>query len=145
MAWPNLLERQAKVKQLMADGVSYREIRRTCSIEFGCSRGAITADIHSLNGHYYWVSAGLRRRIRERDKHTCQYCGILNPENSAVDHVVPFALGGPGKDYNLVFACHGCNMKKRRTVWIPRNLDEITENHPEWREKVVLMAKNNSH
>lgn len=143
MAWPNIVERQAKVRQLMAEGVPYWEIRRACSIEFACSRSAITADIHRANGYTYFVSTGLRRRIRDRDNYTCQYCGIQNPKNGVVEHIVPFALGGRGKEYNLVFACHGCNMKKRRTVWIPRNLDEITKNHLEWREKVISMAENN--
>lgn len=143
MAWPNIIERRAKVKAMMAAGLPERHIRLSCSVEFDCSIGAVKADIHYLNGHVAHLSAAIRKRIRIRDGYVCQYCGIQRPYSGIIEHVVPFALGGPAADYNLVFACQKCNATKRRAVWIPNNLKRIMENHPEWCEKVVLMAKNN--
>lgn len=143
MAWPNIIERRSKVKRLMIEGLPDRQIRRLCSVEFMCTEGAITADIHAINGNTAHVGASQSRRIRIRDEFTCQYCGVEKPSSGIVEHVVPFALGGVAKDYNLVFACQRCNTEKKRKVWIPDNLDIITHNHPEWRDRIVLMAKNN--
>lgn len=143
MAWPNILERRNKVKTLMIDGFTERQIRHLCSVEFKCTESAIIADMHAINGNTAHVNSVQRKRIKIRDKLTCQYCGIIAPNNGIVEHVIPFALGGVAKDYNLVFACQRCNTEKRRAVWVPDNLDMITKDFPEWRYKIVSMAKNN--
>lgn len=51
-----------------------------------------------------------RKRILERDKHTCHYCGRAATH---VDHVVPASRGGSFLDDNLVAACRECNLSKR--------------------------------
>ena len=50
-----------------------------------------------------------RRRIYERDDHTCQFCGN---GASSLDHLVPKVLGGPDRWENLVAACGTCNRLK---------------------------------
>lgn len=50
-----------------------------------------------------------RRRIYERDDHTCQYCGN---GASSLDHLVPKVLGGSDAWENLVASCGTCNMRK---------------------------------
>lgn len=145
MAWGNIDERREKVKQLLDSGVSHYEIKQQCSEHFGCSKSAIIADIQLFtipdNG-FYRLSPVIRKRIRERDNYTCQYCGEHKPYSGIIEHVIPFAIGGTNKDYNLVFACQACNAQKRRSVWVPDNLDSITADFPEWREKVRFMARN---
>jgi 5-methylcytosine-specific restriction endonuclease McrA len=60
------------------------------------------------------------RRILERDKYRCQYCGLdglANFENSlimSVDFVVPRARKGKKDPHNLVTACRPCNLLKGR-------------------------------
>lgn len=141
MAWPNIDERRDKVQKLMSEGATERYIRRTCSIEFGCTESAIMQDIHFFNGNVAHIGSSTRKRIRIRDRYTCQYCGIEHPKSGIIEHIIPFALGGCAKDYNLVFACQRCNCEKKRAVWIPDNLEAITKDNPEWREKIISMIK----
>ncbi len=43
----------------------------------------------------------------------CASCGgVVRPRRESVDHVVPAALGGPGKLGNLVVMHGGCNRLK---------------------------------
>jgi hypothetical protein len=53
----------------------------------------------------------IRRRILERDEHTCQYCGATDLPMD-VDHVIPLTRGGSNHDSNLVAACYSCNRSK---------------------------------
>jgi len=68
------------------------------------------------------------RRILERDRYRCQYCGLdglANFENSlimSVDFVVPRARKGAKHANNLVAACRPCNLIKGKRVF--KNLDE---------------------
>lgn len=52
----------------------------------------------------------------ERDKYTCQYCGvILGKENKSqltVDHVVPKLYGGLHNELNLRTSCRTCNSRR---------------------------------
>lgn len=51
-----------------------------------------------------------RRKVLERDNHTCQYCG--DPADT-IDHVVPKSAKGSSAYSNLVAACEACNSKKK--------------------------------
>jgi 5-methylcytosine-specific restriction endonuclease McrA len=43
----------------------------------------------------------------------CFYCGAdLDPAAMHVDHVRPYAKGGPTRLANLVAACPSCNLRK---------------------------------
>ena len=63
------------------------------------------------------------RKILERDKYRCQYCGLdglANFENSlvmSVDFVLPRARKGKKDSHNLVTACRPCNLIKGRHVF----------------------------
>lgn len=84
----------------------------------------------------------LRASVKARDGRVCQYCGTNDPAAYyALDHVIPRKLGGPDTAYNLVIACQPCNSRKGRWhVWIPANLDAITADAPEWRDKIRHLA-----
>ncbi|MBO0844579.1 MAG: HNH endonuclease [Nocardioides sp.] len=53
----------------------------------------------------------LRRRVLERDRHTCQACGHPAEE---VDHVVAPQHGGSHDLSNLVALCSSCHGRKTR-------------------------------
>lgn len=61
--------------------------------------------------------------IFERDKFTCQYCGLDASRNfdtwwtanMNIDHVVPKKHGGEKNSQNLVVACRACNLYKGST------------------------------
>ncbi len=54
-----------------------------------------------------------RANIYQRDKYTCQYCGIKYPaEDLTFDHVIPQVQGGQATWENIVTACLPCNNKK---------------------------------
>lgn len=141
MAWDNIDDRRAQVRQMFDLGYSKFIIKRVCSSDFNCSRSAVMADIHVITGNVAHVNPSQKNRIKQRDNYTCQYCGIYKPYSGIIEHVVPFAIGGHAKDYNLVFACQRCNTEKRTSVWIPDNLDLITKDNPTWREKIITMAR----
>jgi len=54
-----------------------------------------------------------RANIYQRDKYTCQYCGIKYPaEDLTFDHVLPQVQGGQATWENIVTACLACNNRK---------------------------------
>ena len=52
-----------------------------------------------------------RFEIFNRDKYTCQYCGIKT-RNLTLDHVIPRYRGGQHTWENVVSACVACNRHK---------------------------------
>lgn len=55
------------------------------------------------------------KKVYERDKYTCQYCGF-NFENAKyfqplhIDHIKPWSAQGGNSMYNLVVSCQECNL-----------------------------------
>jgi 5-methylcytosine-specific restriction endonuclease McrA len=64
-----------------------------------------------------FISRGIRpsrKNILWRDKHQCQYCGVIEaPNDMTIDHVIPRSRGGGNTWSNLVTCCKKCNQKKR--------------------------------
>jgi len=145
MAHPNIFERQAKVKQLLDENLlTHAVIKKSLSVEFNCSKSAIHADIIHFRTlgttETIFQSAKTRADIFKRDNGECQYCGNKVAYSYIVEHIIPAYFSGVAKPYNLVWACQKCNAAKRRQVWIPRNFEEITKHHPEWKNKVLVLA-----
>ncbi len=70
---------------------------------------------------------------------TCQYCN-KRKRRVIIEHVVPACHKGPNELHNLVVSCQQCNGIKGPTVWIPRNLDAITAESPEWKKRILASA-----
>lgn len=64
------------------------------------------------------ITAGLRRKVHERDFYACRYCGAR--QNLVVDHLVPVSRGGKNTLDNLVTACRTCNLRK-----LNRSLEDV--------------------
>jgi len=91
------------------------------------------------------------RRILERDRYRCQYCGLdgmSNFENSlvmSVDFVLPRARKGQKHSDNLVAACRACNLIKGQRVF--KSLDEAkayvlrrrSDLHQEWESNMARL------
>ena len=61
------------------------------------------------------VSASLQRRVRERARDRCEYCGIAQEFQEAtfhIDYVVPRVAGGETSIDNLALACVSCSLRK---------------------------------
>ena len=146
MAHPNIDERRAFVKELLDSGIEINFGKMVeISEKFNCTHSAIRADVYALKRDARLstphVSSRMRQIIRERDKFTCQYCGVNGTSDELIiEHVIPAVVGGVAKPYNLVIACQSCNSTKRSKIWIPRNLEAITKVHPEWKDKVLKLA-----
>lgn len=84
--------------------------------------------------------SAVRKAIRARDGRTCKYCGTTEAYGYVVEHIIPVARGGNSEPYNLVMACVSCNIKKGRSVWVPRNLAAITADHPAWLMQITALA-----
>jgi 5-methylcytosine-specific restriction endonuclease McrA len=52
-----------------------------------------------------------RYEIFNRDRYTCQYCGVQG-RNLTLDHVIPRYRGGQHTWENVVSACVACNRRK---------------------------------
>lgn len=59
----------------------------------------------------------LRPEVLQRERCRCFVCGA-GPDQDAleIDHVIPFARGGPTEILNLITLCERCNQAKRAAV-----------------------------
>ncbi|MCZ7417511.1 MULTISPECIES: HNH endonuclease [unclassified Streptomyces] len=81
------------------------------------------------------ITGPKRRRIFERDGHTCQVCGIHagaafpdDPErhaNLTVGHVIPVSRGGSNDDDNLRAECQRCGDEARDITRNPPTKEEV--------------------
>lgn len=54
-----------------------------------------------------------KKNIFERDKNTCQYCGMEFPLSElSLEHILPKSRGGKNEWTNIVSACTSCNKLK---------------------------------
>lgn len=145
MAHDNCHARQAYVLSMYESvGFLSSKDRKAVADLFGCSVHAVYQDlvmiVNSKSKVSVYASASTKSLVRERDAGVCQYCDSSIRGAGVVEHVIPYIHGGHGKPYNLVLACNSCNSLKRSLVWIPNNLDFITADVPEWRDKVLKEA-----
>lgn len=66
----------------------------------------------------------LRKRVVERAKNRCEYCGLSQLGQVAtfhIDHITPVIAGGETITENLALACVSCSLRKgaRQTVQDP--------------------------
>jgi len=62
-----------------------------------------------------YISAQLRRAVKERAKGACEYCGVSDDVTLAPhgpDHIIGEQRGGATELENLVYACFRCNRFK---------------------------------
>lgn len=81
------------------------------------------------------IPAALRRRVIERARNCCEYCGLAQAGQEAafhVDHIQPVADDGPTTFANLALACVGCSLRKgaRRIGVDPKTGRTATLFHP---------------
>ncbi len=91
------------------------------------------------------------RRVLERDRYRCQYCGLdgmSNFENfliMTVDFIHPRAHGGKKTAENLATACRPCNVIKGRRVFPGLEeakayvLQRRQELHKEWEARTARL------
>ena len=53
-----------------------------------------------------------KKNVITRDKHTCQYCGVVLHSGMTIDHIIPKSKGGKSDFKNCVASCHKCNSIK---------------------------------
>lgn len=70
----------------------------------------------SVEGQRSLMTYRKRELIKNRDKYTCQICGMkATSENNLlleIDHIIPLSKGGDSSDENLQTLCWRCNRKK---------------------------------
>lgn len=76
-----------------------------------------------------------RHNIFERDKCTCQYCGVVfERKDLNLDHVIPRDRGGPTTWENIVCSCIRCNTRKANRTPLEAGLSLIRKpKRPKWR------------
>ncbi len=68
------------------------------------------------NAHAALVTDRDLRRLKERQRNCCAYCG--QRKALTLEHVVPLARGGAHSIGNLLWACRSCNCSKRQRLLI---------------------------
>ncbi len=61
------------------------------------------------------MEISVRRLVRERAYHRCEYCGLAERDVYIpyhIDHIRPKQHGGDDSPENLSLSCQGCNLKK---------------------------------
>ena len=90
----------------------------------------LNAMVHYLNDRIKWkksvagqralMTSALRKKILDRDHHTCQQCGVSLKQEPhlllEVDHIVPVSKGGLTAEDNLQTLCWRCNRSKGAKV-----------------------------
>ncbi|HVJ68392.1 MAG TPA: HNH endonuclease [Caulifigura sp.] len=62
------------------------------------------------------MNVELRRSVRQRALHCCEYCGLPEQDSPIVghqvEHIIPRKHGGSDDPENLALACVACNLYK---------------------------------
>ncbi|HRK09352.1 MAG TPA: HNH endonuclease, partial [Pseudobdellovibrionaceae bacterium] len=61
-----------------------------------------------------YIPKNLRRKIQHEAQHKCANCGSQHALE--IDHIQPFALGGPNTPTNLRTLCRNCNQRAARVA-----------------------------
>jgi 5-methylcytosine-specific restriction endonuclease McrA len=113
----------------------YNQVIRTVSTTYALpSVVRLTNYVRVLNR--FGIVRCSRKNIILRDRHQCQYCGVLcNMETISIDHVIPRCKGGRTTWENVVAACHDCNRKKGDQSLIQVGMALVRHpKQPSWRE-----------
>lgn len=88
-----------------------------------------------------------RQNIFERDKFTCQYCGIrFENRDLNLDHVIPRDKGGETSWENVVCSCIRCNTRKGNKLPAQAGMRPINEpRKPRWRPFFTSVPKRHAH
>jgi len=81
------------------------------------------------------IPAHLRRRVIQRAKDRCEYCGLSQIAQEAafhIDHVIPVIAGGKTSFQNLALACVSCSLRKaaRTLVTDPNSGKDVSIFNP---------------
>ena len=94
------------------------------------------------------VPLSLQRRVRERARNRCEYCGMSQAGQEAtfhIDHVLPRRVEGATSLANLALACVSCSLRKgaRRSALDPdtgRSEELFNPRMNEWGQHFRLAA-----
>jgi len=88
-----------------------------------------------------------RHNIFERDRNTCQYCGVIfDRKDLNLDHVVPRDRGGPTNWENIVCSCVPCNTRKSNRTPLEAGIRLIRKpKRPKWRPFVQVNLEFSGH
>lgn len=88
-----------------------------------------------------------RLNIFERDKNTCQYCGVIfDRKDLNLDHVIPRDCGGPTTWENIVCSCIPCNTRKGNKTPQESRMHLVKKpKKPKWRPFIQVTFGGSSH
>ena len=88
-----------------------------------------------------------RQNVFERDKNTCQYCGIPFDRSCLnIDHVLPRDRGGLTTWENIVCSCIPCNTRKGNRLPHEARMPLLKKpKRPKWRPFVNITFAGSTH
>ena len=144
MAHPNIQQRQAHVKRLLESGeVFTAALKKELAARYSCSVSAINADLVTFtkphSRYSIHTSARVRTMVRNRDGKVCQYCGTEYAREYIVEHIIPAALGGEARPYNLALLATPATPARGAGYGFRATSTRSLRVHPEWRERVLSL------
>ncbi|MEV1200181.1 HNH endonuclease [Microbispora rosea] len=144
----NALIERGLAERRLASQVAPVECVQDGPWEAGGAGFVITQDLPDEAGVRYAPTRKLRTAILKRDDYRCAMCG-RRPGNHvdlelAVHHLIPWRVGGPTTESNLVTLCSTCHKgmepdyepKLREIAGLPGRVDPIDSDGAEYREGV---------
>ncbi len=88
-----------------------------------------------------------RHNVFERDRNTCQYCGVeFDRSGLNLDHVLPRERGGQTTWENIVCSCIPCNTRKGNRLPQEAGMRLVRKpKRPRWRPFVNVSVSNHPH
>jgi HNH endonuclease len=105
------------VQDAEEDKMSKSDREKTCSVFGHICPVFFVSEPFTETGQLRYVSRHIPRpiliRVVRRDDSTCQVCGTHLLDNEIqIDHLIPYARGGPTTESNLRVICGECNNEK---------------------------------
>ena len=86
---------------------------RTCRQLIDLEEQEERVELQEKDERDYYTDPGRRLIVLARDQHACVYCtAALSEKNFVLDHLLPVAMGGTNRRYNLVASCEDCNGRR---------------------------------
>ena len=112
--------RQENTERIKEITKQYRQTEKGKEVQY---RGSLKRRSNKNNVRF---TLHERQQILDRDKWTCQNCGIKvhdrstgewnTPDKAHIDHIIPVTKGGNSEPSNLQVLCRTCNLSKHDKV-----------------------------
>lgn len=134
-----------RVSKELCSGCEYKEYENsTKSLQKKMQRSAVKGKKHKLT-EATDIPTALKKKVWERDKHRCIFCGTLVPWNLANSHYIKRSQLGLGIEQNIMTNCERCHELFERSTKRKQMKEQAKQYfislYPSWNEKKLKFSK----